>query len=298
MLPEILLLANDPNSEAPSILANTLWYKYRTSFDWAWKVWDNTVASLRQIPVIMPDSAERRACTLRYGDFLLHVHEHLPSGFDNQVLQWFLGPGKNEVVALNSDAWEVLTVVLLYLSVHGAIATTTILKGLVYPAWQLASLASAGNPGPFSEILLHAANNLFELLLLREHSTSDGTPPSDLLDFQRIRAWRQDVYREPHFILHVASIPTLIFIEKNEGISVDLRRASMALRHALCKVSEFRQAAYRNLDAVRDAFEQPLKSGVHADLGESVVDALQLVLSESNDSLYSPAGSFTKRTHT
>jgi mediator of RNA polymerase II transcription subunit 12 len=144
VLPEILLLAGDPDSNAPSILANGLWIKYRTSSDWAWKVWDNTVASLRQIPSMTQDVDARRACALRYGCFLWRIDQHLPHGLDGDVLQWFLGPGKSEVVALSADAWDVLSVVLLYLVVNDALKTTTIMEGLVYPAWQLGAAGTSG----------------------------------------------------------------------------------------------------------------------------------------------------------
>jgi len=210
VLPEILLLADDPTLDAPSILANGLWIKYRMSFDWAWKVWDNTVASLRQVPMLRSDIVGRRACALRYGIFLWHVDQHLPTSLDDQVLRWFLGPGKNEVAALSVDAWDVLTVVLLYLSVHGALKTTTILRGLVYPAWLLGAYASPGQQGQCLENCLSAANNLFKHLLLREDGSSETMPPTDLLDVQCIRTRRQDVYREPHFSLLVASIPQLV----------------------------------------------------------------------------------------
>lgn len=285
VLPEILLLADDPNPEAPSILANSLWYKYRTAFDWAWKVWDNTVASLRQIPLMTSDLTDRRGCALRYGSFLLQVDQHLPGGIDDQVLRWFLGPGKNEVAALNSETWDVLTVVLLYLSVHGALTTTTILRGLVYPAWQLcANVLPAQQVHPV-EVFLPAANRLFERLLLREECSVDGFPPADLLDVQRILTRRQEVYREPHFSLLIAVIPTLVLVENNEHIPDDLRRESKSLRCTLCETEEFRQGAYRNLDIVRDAFEQQLQSG-NADekLEEPMIDALRLVLCEVQNS--------------
>ncbi|EEB98785.1 hypothetical protein MPER_01650, partial [Moniliophthora perniciosa FA553] len=129
VLPEILMLVDNTEADLPSMLANGLWIKYRMSFDWAWKVWDNTIASLRQIPVMTPDTRTRRTLALRYGTFLWHVDQHLPAGLDGQVLRWFLGPGRNEMAALSVDAWDVVTVVLLYLSVHGALQTTTILEG-------------------------------------------------------------------------------------------------------------------------------------------------------------------------
>lgn len=285
VLPEILLLADQPNPEAASILANSLWYKYRTAVDWAWKVWDNTVASLRQIPAMTSDLASRQACAMRYGSFLLQIDQHLPSGLDDQVLQWLLGPGKSEVAALTSEAWEVLAMVLLYLSVHGALSTTTILRGLVYPAWQVAAQLSPSQPCETGDVFLAAANNLLECLLFQEEGRSDGMPPTDLLEIQRIRTRRQDVYREPHFSLLVANIPTLVLVEHNPEIPTKLKESSAAIRHKLCKIREFRRGAYRNLDAVRAAFEQPLQSGeVDERLDEPIVDALRMVLGESHSS--------------
>ncbi|KAG5646822.1 hypothetical protein DXG03_002199 [Asterophora parasitica] len=282
VLPEILLLSGDPAVDAPSLLANTLWIKYRKSVDWAWKVWDNTVASLRQVPVMTSDEAGRRACALRYGVLLWHVDQHLATGLDGEVLQWFLGPGKNEVAALGSEAWTVLVVVLLYLCVHGTLKTTTILQGLVYPAWQQAAAnVAAGQKGPMLETFLRSANDICRLLLLSD-DINDTVPPVDLLDLQCIRTRRQDVYCSPHFSLLASSIPLLICVENSEHISKELRTDSMSLRHLISRHRDFRQGAYRNLDAIREAFELSLQrldepSGA---LGKCIVTGLRTVLSD------------------
>ncbi|KAG6334052.1 hypothetical protein ID866_5040 [Astraeus odoratus] len=109
VLPEILLLADDPKPDAPSILANGFWYKYRTALDWGWKVWDNTIASLRQVPAMTEDTNKRHSMALRYAQFLLHVDQHLPAGIDKHVLQWCLGNGKGEILALSAGAWDTST---------------------------------------------------------------------------------------------------------------------------------------------------------------------------------------------
>ncbi|KAG5638808.1 hypothetical protein H0H81_010037 [Sphagnurus paluster] len=277
VLPEILLLAGDPDADAPSLLANSLWIKYRKSSDWAWKVWDNTVASLRQVPVMTSDESGRRACALRYGMFLWQVDQHLATGLDGEVLSWLLGPGKNEVAALNSEAWNVLTVVLLYLTVHGALKTTTILKGLVYPAWQQV------HQGSVSETFLRSANDICHRLLLSE-DISDNLPPSNLLDLQCIRTRRQDVYCGAHFPLLASSIPLLIRVENNKNICDELRRDSASLRHLISQNRDFRQGAYRNLDAIRDAFELALElvqpTGT---VSKDVVSGLRMALCDIND---------------
>lgn len=286
VLPEILLLAGDPDSNAPSILANGLWIKYRTSSDWAWKVWDNTVASLRQIPSMTQDADARHACALRYGCFLWRIDQHLPHGLDGDVLQWFLGPGKSEVVALNADAWDVLSVVLLYLVVNDALKTTTIMEGLVYPAWQLGAAGISGQV-PVLETYLYAANSLCSHLLLQDDGGNNTMPPVDLSEAQSIRTRCQGVYDKPHFPLLVANIPTLISLENNQDVPEALRNESTSLRCRLCQGSGFRQGAYRNLDLIREAFESSpylMDSYPSSEsLSKSAVAGLRMILCDSRE---------------
>ncbi|KAH9485234.1 hypothetical protein JR316_0002141 [Psilocybe cubensis] len=286
VLPEILLLAGDPDPNAPSILSNSLWIKYRTSTDWAWKVWDNTVASLRQIPSMMSELEDRRACALRYGTFLWRVDQHLPEGLDRDVSEWLTGPGRAEVMALSVDTWDVLKTVLLFLTVHGALKTTTILEGLIYPAWQLGAAKSLGQSF-VSETYLSAANSLCFNLLLQEEATNGTVPPTDLFELQGIRTRRQTVYDEPHFSLLVASIPTLISLENNPDIPETLRQETTTLRCRLCQESGFRRGAYRNLEIIRDAFENsPFLLDEDPDsehLRKSAIAGLNMILCDSTD---------------
>ncbi|CDO75642.1 hypothetical protein BN946_scf184743.g2 [Trametes cinnabarina] len=280
VLPEILLLATDPNPESPSLLANSLWYKYMTSPDWAWKVWDNTVASLRQIPLMMEDIPGRRACALRYATFLLHVDQHLPRGFDEQIRSWFLGSGRNEVAALTPDAWDVVTVVMLYLICYGALTTTTILESLVYPVWQAGASVTSEEQALSLETLLTSVNTLFEHLLLRDECGT-GLPPVDVFEAQGLQSRRRDVFREPHFSTLVTNFPALVLIEQNRYLPEPLRVASMTLRRTICRVNVFRQGIYRDLDAVRLTFEKLLESqNVPDELHEPLVSALRLMLND------------------
>ncbi|KAG2113880.1 uncharacterized protein F5147DRAFT_788005 [Suillus discolor] len=284
VMPEILLLAEDSKPDAPSILANSLWYRYRTSGDWAWKVWDNIVASLRQVPVMSEDHELRHTYALRYGQFLLNVDHHLPGGIDNDVLQWFLGTGKSEVLGLTLETWDVLRVVLLFLCVHGALSTTTLLQGLVYPAWQLGADAGPLYQPHNMETFIQAASELFDALVLQEECSISPIVPQELLDAQRIRTWRQDAFREPHFTLLASNIPNLVLLEHNDVVSDGLRGTARDLRLRTCESRDIRQSCYRNLDAVRKGFEHPIQSGMVAEtLYEPLVNALKMILSESNE---------------
>lgn len=282
-LPEILLLATDPSPNTPSALANSLWYKYRSASDWAWKVWDNTVASLRQIPLMIDDIAGRRACSSRYGVFLTHVDHHLPAGFDEHVLSWFLGSGRNEIVALSAETWDVLTVVLLYLSIHGALATTTILTGLIYPVWSMAASVSTSQQGASLEVLLHAVITLCDHLLLQEKQIT-GLPPSTLYEVQGLQTRRRDVFRHPHFVALSENMPTLVLIEHNANISPTSREHCRALRMSLCSKGVFRLGIYRDLDMIHRAFERVLgNQDVPEDCHEPLINALMVMFSEDTE---------------
>lgn len=225
----------------------------------------------------------RQACAFRYGRFLLHVDQHLPRGIDDHVLQWLLGTGKSEVSALNADAWDVLSFVLLFLVTHGALSVTTILHGLVYPAWQRGANAKTQHEMQLIDVLLRAVNNLVDRLLLRDENEADGTPPFDLLEEQRIRTRHHNVYQEPHFSLLVTSFPIIVLIENNQYIPEDLAQQFHSLRISLCKAHDFRQGAHRSLEAVRNAFEKSLLTEVAGkDVSDLIVDALQLILSDSS----------------
>lgn len=279
-LPEILLLATDPNVEAPSILANSLWYKYRTATDWAWKVWDNTIASLRQIPSMLADLSDRRVCALRYGAFLVHVDQHMAAGLDEQILTWFQGSGRNEIAALTAEAWDVVIVVLLYLSIHGALSTTTILEGLIYPVWQIGTtIMKTEQPFPF-ETLLTAVNDLCARLLLNKECKGDF-PPANFFEARGLYARRRDVYREPYFAFLVQHIPTLVLVEQNLSLTDTLRQSSLSLREGICRAKVFRQGIYRDLDTVHRAFQNLLeKQDVSGELHERLVNALRLMLND------------------
>ncbi len=285
VLPEILLLAQDANPEAPSVLASSLWYKYKNSYDWAWTVWDNVIASLRQIPFMMPDTVSRHACALRYAKFLFHIDQHLAGGLDSHALRWFLGSGLNEMSALSSEAWGIVLVVLLDLCIHGPLTATTLLQGVVYPGWQYGSTAKSEQQSQSVAVFVHATNRLCQLLLINDDGDSDNMPPTDLLQAQKIRTRRQDVYHEPHFSRLVNNVSTLVFLEHNAFLDEALRQDVKRLRYLICQSKDFRLGTYQNLDAVRAAFEKPLEPETISEaLHAPFISAMCLILSDEETS--------------
>ena len=288
VLPEILLLAQDTDEQAPVQLANTLWYKYRTSEEWSSKVWDNTVASLRQISTLNFNPAVCRTYARRYADLLSGVDQRLPHGLDDHVLEWFLGPGTTELRTLNWDLWLVFVPTLVNLVVMDAISTTTLLQGLIYPAWSAAASVTNKEEADAISTYLRPATSLFELLLLRDQVTSEDDQDicvDDLMSLQRIVTRRGRVFFQEHFPSLVAAIPTLVLLEHNPHLSEAIQTRISVLRSRLCQNHDFKQAVYRDLDQVRTLFEQPLETdGSPGYLRESLVVALRLALDDGSPS--------------
>lgn len=277
-LPEIVWLADDPNPDAPSILANGLWYKYRSSLDWGLKVWANTITSLQRIK----DTAKQHSVALRYAQFLLHVDQHIPNGIDGHVLRWCQETGKEEFMEFTLEGWDVFSVVFSFLCAHGALSTPTVLSGLVYPAWQLCANANVQEFTP--SVFIQAANRIFDTLVLQVEAQISTTIPFSLADSHRIHSWRQDAFREPHFSLLASEMPTLLLIEYNDCVPFELRSMVHDLRVRTCESREFRQGAHRDLDVIRKAFEQPIQSGsIGEAMFEPLVNALKVILSDSSE---------------
>jgi mediator of RNA polymerase II transcription subunit 12 len=264
-IPEILLLSNNTRPDAAYILANNLWFHYHKSLDWAWSIWDNTFAALRvQVNAEAP-------CDARYASFLLHIDQHLPDGLDEHVDRWFQETGKVELISIDSVAWTNLTHTLLRLVVQNVLATTTILKGMVYPLWSYALSSGTAD----CEVYLRAAHDIFARLVL----SGEEDWGNDIVELQRVHVRRQDVFCSPHLSLLVGAIPTLVFLEHAPHVPSELRRRAVALRDAVCGSIEFRQGIYRDLNAVRDAFDKSLQyDALDESLVEPLMDALRLIL--------------------
>ncbi|KAL5506968.1 SRB8 [Sanghuangporus vaninii] len=282
VIPEVFALLQEANSDAPPGLANALWYKYRASTNWTYVVWTNVAETLRQIPAIITDASERRFSALRYAKFLLHVDLHSSEGIDRDILQWLSGPGMTELKSMNAEVWDVMIVVFAHLAIHDAIRIATLLQGIVYPAWQIA--ASIENVSQFEKNspLLQAANALCSLLLVEQRSASEeGFPPSDLMEMQRLRTRRRDVFTDADFRLLVENIPALVFIEHNEDIQESFRDQVTDLRRSLCCKADFRLSASSNVSTVVGAFANPsYTKGSQESMHEPLISALRLIFND------------------
>ena len=110
--------------------------------------------------------------------------------------------------------------------------------------------------GKECEVYLRAAHDIFARLVL----SGEEDWGNDMAELQRVRVRRQDVFCHTTFLpsrwCHShARIP-------RARTHAELRPRAVGLRDAVCGSVEFRQGIYRDLNAVRDAFDKSLQSAI------------------------------------
>lgn len=202
------------------------------------------------------DRMDRRACADRYVAFLGHVDLHLVDGFDAQVLDWFIGPGKNEVAALSEEVWELLVRVVLKLCTTGVLAMVTVLQGLVYPTWRAAITASSPDQALTSTTPLRSIDALFQALTLSDESHANKAFPMTLIELHRLRCHRRDLFRPPYFVELLCETHSLVLVEQSNLFPEDIQHFAGQLWRATYSAAAFQRQLFEELDHIRDLLKQ------------------------------------------
>lgn len=249
VLPEILLLLQDTRSDAPAILATTLWSKYGTLPNWVLSVWDNIVASLRQIPGMTINEDDRVTYALRYASCLLHIDALLPLPMD--LSEWFTGSGRNELIALDASVWNLLNQVLLYLCLHGSLVISDVLAYVVYSIWASAAEVTSESEGQSAACPSLAVNQLFKLLVLDTELPSHPILPITLSNAYSLHSFRRDVYRHPCFVQLLWGVKALSMMSQSMHLPSNVCESSEKLHATIVADSLFRQGLYAEHERLR-----------------------------------------------
>jgi mediator of RNA polymerase II transcription subunit 12, fungi type len=195
------------------------------------------------------DEDDRRTRALRYASFLLHIDSLLHRGLD--LTNWFAGPGRRELAALENPVWDLLNQVFLYLCSHGSLVVSDILTQVVYPIW--AATAAVDTADISSGLTRSAlpANRLFEALLLDAEVPTHTASVISLADTYNLHAQRKDVHRSPHFVQLLRGVITLNSMEQNTYLPDEIRQSSKILHSTLIIDNLFRQGLYAEYERLR-----------------------------------------------
>lgn len=245
-IPDIALL-NSPESEAPTMIANSLWFRYRAVAGWGKSIWQSSFLVVRGIATQIDQLADMTSIT-SLGRLLVQIDHHIPLGLKTDIMNWLIHDGHAALVRLSNTEWQAFIELLRYLVHHNVIDTSIILAGIIHPAWKIGA-SEEGSDASVQASLLQGALLLFDFL--QSHAERDECESED----PYARSQPENCFDEPHFTLLVATIPLMTLMELNEAHLCNFRRSVERARRNLCHSTSFRNSLSRNAAAVRQAFE-------------------------------------------
>ncbi|KAG9076977.1 RNA polymerase II mediator complex subunit [Ceratobasidium sp. UAMH 11750] len=191
----------------------------------------------------------------RYVAFLVRLNDHIVSGLDTCMREWF-STGMNDMLGAE-QAHGLFALIFLKLVLAGVLSPSTILEGLVYPTWNLA--ASLEEPKPPVTVLAGLVNDLTERLLVTDDvpASSSILPPSTLVEVLGLGARRLPASDNAPFLALINRFPCLVAMEISPHLSDTVRPSSKALRILLGNQPQIVTLSSRYMDVVRDSFLKP-----------------------------------------
>jgi hypothetical protein len=278
-------LVNEIPLEQVAIIADDVWYKHHALESWATMIWDHVFTSLCTVPRTTPDTQKSEIAT-RYVAFLVKLSSHVISGLDSYMREW-LSTGTNDLLEAE-HIYDLLELVLLRLVLTGVLSPCTILEGLVYPTWVLASGLS--EPRPSVSRLVELANDLTERLIVTDDVPPMPSllPPSTLSEVLELSARRLPASNNATFLEFINKFPCLVALEIQPHIGAEVHASSRALRIMLVNQPQIATLSSRYMDVVRDSFLKPTGLVLNERLELLLVSVLKGIVNGGWTGIFTP----------
>ncbi|OCF32517.1 hypothetical protein I316_05697 [Kwoniella heveanensis BCC8398] len=247
-------------------------------------------------------------------DLLQHpAHQHANSGILRTTISHIVAVEKDTRNALNPliNGWlgkmtpsalidmlgrragPTICQLLLELVYERCLSVVTVLDRLVYPIWKYASttvlVPRKRLSGKQTQAVVSSVNIAAQVLV---------SPPlahsfSSLTVFQSIilLASRQAVFCGTNVQGIIRHVPLLVVLERIGNLPETTSETARATIRRLAMTAEFKTAAFRNLNVLKDAFlsSEWTKPSLDAGLEDRMVDTLKLIMSEKPLNALTPA---------
>ncbi|KAK4684962.1 hypothetical protein P7C73_g5195, partial [Tremellales sp. Uapishka_1] len=251
------------------------------------------------IEVVESASPNGSTPLLVLGSVVAHVEKvvnYLGDLLDPVVASWLAGHAASaRIELLGRKTSFALSNLVLTLAVRRLLSAATILESMVYPDWKHASsitLSARRLPRNSMNALENTVVIAQQLLLTKEHK---HLPPTTLRESLVLQTTRQKVFSGVKMETLIQHLPYLVVLGTTKTFSEKLKAQISNLLDSLAKTQEFKTAAFRHLDLLKDAFlssEWSKKSSDPA-LEAGMVETLKLIMSDgSSGTLFgaSPVG--------
>lgn len=225
--------------------------------------------------------------------FLYHViSTHLSAvlgqhgdSLDDAVTSWFENlSAVNLVETFGKRSSGVLVRLLLFLISHRFLSTWVLLEKAVFPIWKHASPFALPPRKRLSSKQIQAITSTVNIIaqLLISPPLIPDFPPVSLKESLIVQASRQPVLQRLSVGILIQHLPLLVVFEQSKLLPDQISQRIDAILRNLAMTAEFKTAAFRNLNLLKDAFLAREWSGPGMDQGleGKMIDVLKRIMSE------------------
>lgn len=173
---------------------------------------------------------------------------------------------------------------LLQLVVNRRLGSAVLLERLVFPELKhAATLASAAHPRlgtKRTHAIDWAVTMTQQLLLCTAHKT---LPPQNLREAYIVQTARAAVFHASKVEGLISHLPVLVVLERSKVVPEKIRTQIGEIFRGLAALPQFKTAAFRNLDGLKDSFlsNDWIKRTSDSSLETGMVEGLKLMMSDS-----------------
>ncbi|WVQ75963.1 hypothetical protein IAR50_005599 [Cryptococcus sp. DSM 104548] len=239
------------------------------------------------VDVILRATVDQRP-TLN-GTLELHVsavHAQCGHSFDDCISVWL--SGMTPIARLDlfgKKASDIVTRLLLFLVSQRFLSTMVLLEGMVFPIWKQTSIFALPPRKRLSSKMIQAISSSIDIFaqLMISPPLSTTLPPHSIEESIITQASRQGVLQPPNVISLIQNLPVLVVFPQSRLLPEITSDKIDGCLIKLGGTAEFKTAAFRHLDVLKDAFlaREWSEPGMEQELEGKMVDALKMIMSES-----------------
>lgn len=221
---------------------------------------------------------------------LAHISTVDQGGLDATISNWLDTLQPPAKVDLFNQRSSPFLHILLRLIVSRRLTSLTVLDKLIFPVWHLTATTYLASRSRQPSRVQAAVENTVMLAhqLLVTIGPHGHLPPSSLEEALVLQTARTRVLHDKHVPSLIRHLPYLVVLQYSRAIWPKTRGSIAELLDSLAATAEFKTAAFRHLDLLKDAFlsSEWSKPNLEVGLETGMVDTLKSIMSEHSGTSY------------
>ena len=267
---------------ATSLLASKLFTRHGAFGNWSTLWWQTIIASTQAI-----DNSVHSAVVAAATAHIQGVAGQADDEFQPIVSDWLdsLTP-TDALEALSHPTSLTILWILVNCCAHRLIRLSSkILERLAFPIWTKVAKGALAGGIPASDLKSLENSLIVSQQLLLTEPPSRMLPPNNLRQALVLQTERGDALNGKNVVNLIQHLPFLVVLEQSKSISSAMKRQISLLLEQLSMTPQFKSAAFRNLEVLKDAFlssewsQSPLEN-----LEAGMVDVLKMIMSQGSQS--------------